>query len=73
MITDVREENGRLRASDGTENDLRAGTGTINNQVVPLRELPSGMERTARSGALITKAEWSLNCPLRADWVRSCI
>ncbi len=39
VITDVREEDGRLRASDGTEIDLRAGTGKIGNQNVPLQEI----------------------------------
>ncbi len=39
IIPDIREENGRLKARDGTDIDLRTGNATIGGQVIPLQEL----------------------------------
>ena len=39
VVTDIYEDNGRLKASDGAEIDMRTGTGTVGNQVIPLQEI----------------------------------
>jgi hypothetical protein len=39
IVTDIHEENGRLKGSDGVEIDMSTGTGTLGNQTVPLQEI----------------------------------